>query len=99
MKLPRAILFDLDDTILVAFGPAQSQWRRTVAAFGQLGPIETTVVAAAIQLASTELWPIRRGTNIGVTALAMRAAGSSRPPLPRSGRPAFRCRPGPLVTN
>jgi hypothetical protein len=26
MKLPRAILFDLDDTILVAFGPAQSQW-------------------------------------------------------------------------
>src|ERR1700739_1507662 len=23
MKLPRAILFDLDDTILVAFGPAQ----------------------------------------------------------------------------
>jgi hypothetical protein len=27
MKLPRSILFDLDDTILVAFGPAQSQWR------------------------------------------------------------------------
>jgi hypothetical protein len=27
MNLPRAILFDLDDTILVAFGPAQSQWR------------------------------------------------------------------------
>jgi hypothetical protein len=26
MKLPRAILFDLDDTILVAFEPAQSQW-------------------------------------------------------------------------
>src|SRR5258708_36445631 len=26
--LPRAILFDLDDTILVAFGPAQSQWQR-----------------------------------------------------------------------
>jgi hypothetical protein len=25
MNLPRAILFDLDDTILVAFGPAQSQ--------------------------------------------------------------------------
>jgi hypothetical protein len=26
MKLLRAILFDLGDTILVAFGPAQSQW-------------------------------------------------------------------------
>jgi hypothetical protein len=47
MKLPRAILFDLDDTILVAFGPAQSQWQRTIAAFAhQLGPIEA---------ASTEL--------------------------------------------
>jgi len=44
MKLPRAILFDLDDTILVAFGPAQSQWQRTIAAFAdQLGPIEAAV--------------------------------------------------------
>jgi hypothetical protein len=33
MSLPRAILLDLDDTILVAFGPAQSQWQRTIAAF------------------------------------------------------------------
>jgi putative hydrolase of the HAD superfamily len=56
-KLPRAILFDLDDTILVAFGPAQSQWRRTIAAFAdRLGPIEANAVAAAIQAASTELW-------------------------------------------
>ena len=57
MKLPRAILFDLDDTILVAFGPAQSQWQRTIGAFAdQLGPIEATVIAAAIEAASTELW-------------------------------------------
>jgi putative hydrolase of the HAD superfamily len=57
MKQPRAILFDLDDTILVAFGPAQSQWQRTIAAFAdQLGPIEAAVVALAIQTASTELW-------------------------------------------
>jgi putative hydrolase of the HAD superfamily len=57
MKLPRAILFDLDDTILVAFGPAQSQWQRTIAAFAdQLGPIEATVIAAAIEAASTEVW-------------------------------------------
>ena len=55
--LPRAILFDLDDTILVAFGRAQSQWQRTIAAFtDRLGPIEATVIAAAIQAASTELW-------------------------------------------
>ncbi len=57
MTLPRAILFDLDDTILVAFGPAQSQWERTIAAFaGRLGPIEAQAVAAAISAASTELW-------------------------------------------
>jgi putative hydrolase of the HAD superfamily len=56
-KLLRAILFDLDDTILVAFGPAQSQWRRTIAAFAdQLGPSEATVIAAAVEAASTELW-------------------------------------------
>lgn len=56
-QLPRAILFDLDDTILVAFGPAQSQWQRTIAAFAdRLGPIETAAVAAAIQTASAELW-------------------------------------------
>jgi hypothetical protein len=30
--LPLAILFNLDDTILVAFGPAESQWQRTIAA-------------------------------------------------------------------
>jgi putative hydrolase of the HAD superfamily len=57
MKLPRTILFDLDDTILVAFGPAPSQWQRSIAAFAdQLGPIEVTAIAAAIEAASTELW-------------------------------------------
>src|SRR6185312_9760677 len=56
-KLPRAMLFDLDDTILVAFGPAQSQWQRTIVGFAdRLGPLEAQAVAASIQLASTELW-------------------------------------------
>lgn len=57
MTLPRAILFDLDDTLLVAFGPSSSQWQRTIASFAdQLGGIEAAVVAAAIQVASAELW-------------------------------------------
>jgi putative hydrolase of the HAD superfamily len=57
MKLSRAILVNLDDTILVAFGPSQSQWQGTIAAFAdRLGAIEVTVIAAAIQAASTELW-------------------------------------------
>ena len=68
MKLPRAILFDLDDTILVTFGPAQSQWRRTIAAFAdQLGPIEATVIAEAIEAASTELWGRSGGAQAATT--------------------------------
>ena len=57
MKLPRAILFDLDDTLLVAFGPSESQWRRVIADYaGHLAPLEPTAVIAAIQASSTELW-------------------------------------------
>src|SRR5579862_2718506 len=57
MKLPTAILFDLDDTLLVAFGPSQSQWARTIAAFAdRLGPVEAHIVADAIQAASNDLW-------------------------------------------
>ncbi|HEY1794494.1 MAG TPA: HAD family hydrolase [Stellaceae bacterium] len=57
MKLPRAILFDLDDTLLVAFGGSQSQWERTIgAAAASFAPVEPAVVVAAIQEASRELW-------------------------------------------
>ena len=94
MKLPRAILFDLDDTILVAFGPAESQWQRTIAAFAdQLGPIEATAIAAAIQAASTELWadPARhkywrhrtgaaRRQIVATAFSVLAAAGHSVPP-------------------
>ncbi len=55
--LPRAILFDLDDTLLVAFGPAESQWRRIIGAVArQLAPLETAAVIAAIQDSSRDLW-------------------------------------------
>jgi putative hydrolase of the HAD superfamily len=55
--LPTAILFDLDDTLLVAFGPSQSQWQRTIAAFAdRLGPLEAEVLGAAIREATNELW-------------------------------------------
>jgi hypothetical protein len=99
MKLPRAILFDLDDTILVAFGPAQSQWRRTIAAFAdQLGPIEATVIAAAIEAASTGLWadPARHKywrhrvgdarRRIVATAFAALAAAGHAVPSERSSQ-------------
>jgi 1-aminocyclopropane-1-carboxylate deaminase/D-cysteine desulfhydrase-like pyridoxal-dependent ACC family enzyme len=64
MKIPRAIVFDLDDTILVAFGSAQSQWQRAIAAFAdRLGLIEVTDIVAAIQAASTELWASSNTTS------------------------------------
>ncbi len=57
MKLPRAILFDLDDTLLIAFGPAESQWRRVVADHAEhFAPLAPAVVIEAIQDASRELW-------------------------------------------
>jgi len=56
-SLPRAILFDLDDTILAAFGQSPDQWRRVVAAFvDQLAPHPPDEVVAAIQAYSRHLW-------------------------------------------
>jgi putative hydrolase of the HAD superfamily len=55
--LPRAILFDLDDTILVAFGPAESQWRRILATYAdRLAPLTPAMALAAIIDSSRELW-------------------------------------------
>ena len=92
--LPTAILFDLDDTLLVAFGPSHSQWQRTIAAFAdRLGAIEAQVVAAAIQAASTDLWadPSRhkywrhrigdaRRKIVGDAFAQLAAAGHAAPP-------------------
>jgi putative hydrolase of the HAD superfamily len=55
--LPRAILFDLDDTILAAFGQAQGQWQRVVAEFAdRLGRHDQDTAIAAIQAYSRFLW-------------------------------------------
>jgi putative hydrolase of the HAD superfamily len=55
--LPRAILFDLDDTILVAFGPAQSQWQRVLGGYvDHLAPLTPAAALAAIMDSSGELW-------------------------------------------
>ncbi|MGE0257290.1 MAG: HAD family hydrolase [Alphaproteobacteria bacterium] len=56
-KLPTAILFDLDDTILAAFGQAAQQWERVVAEFAdRLEPHPPADVVAAIQDYSRYLW-------------------------------------------
>jgi putative hydrolase of the HAD superfamily len=55
--LPRAILLDLDDTILSAFGQAAGQWQRVVADFAEhLLPHPPDEVIAAIQAYSKYLW-------------------------------------------
>ena len=56
-KLPPAILLDLDDTILSAFGQAEDQWRRVIASFiDHLAPHPPDDVIAAIQAYSRFLW-------------------------------------------
>jgi putative hydrolase of the HAD superfamily len=55
--LPRAILIDLDDTILSAFGRAPSQWQRIIAAFAEhLAPHPPDEVIEAILAYSKYLW-------------------------------------------
>src|SRR5215207_10911545 len=56
-KLPTAILIDLDDTILSAFGQAPDQWQRVIGAFAdRLAPHPPDEVIAAIQAYSRHLW-------------------------------------------
>jgi putative hydrolase of the HAD superfamily len=55
--LPRAVLFDLDDTLLIAFGPSASQWQRVIGAFaGRLSGLDPAAIIEAIQDSSRELW-------------------------------------------
>jgi putative hydrolase of the HAD superfamily len=56
-ELPSAILFDLDDTILSAFGQAEDQWNRVIGSFAeQLAPHQCPDIVAAIQAYSRYLW-------------------------------------------
>ncbi len=95
-KLPRAILLDLDDTILLAFGQAAGQWQRVVAAFAEhLVPHPPDDVIAAMQAYSRYLWAdearhkhwrhrigeARR--HIVSNAFAELAGSSGHPPPPR----------------
>src|SRR5579864_4920996 len=57
LALPRAILFDLDDTILSAYGPPGSAWATIAEEFAaRLAPLAPTTVAAAINAHSKLFW-------------------------------------------
>jgi putative hydrolase of the HAD superfamily len=55
--LPRAILFDLDDTIISAFGQSEQHWRRITADYAdRLAPMLPADLVAAVMAQSAWLW-------------------------------------------
>jgi putative hydrolase of the HAD superfamily len=64
-RLPTAILFDLDDTIISAYGRADLAWSSVLAEFaGAIAPLNEAVVLAAILQSATSFWskPERHAT-------------------------------------
>jgi putative hydrolase of the HAD superfamily len=56
-RLPKAILFDLDDTIIAAYGRADLAWTAVLAEFtGALTPLDESIVATAIMHSATSFW-------------------------------------------
>src|SRR5882757_806294 len=57
MKLPRAMLIDMDDTILSAYGRPEIAWNTITAEFaGELAPLSSPQVAAAILTFARNFW-------------------------------------------
>src|SRR3954463_16134755 len=82
-QLPKAILLDLDDTILSAFGQAEGQWQRVVAEFIEhLAPHPPEEIVAAVQAYSRYLW----ADQVRHKHWRDRASTSLGPP-PRGGAP------------
>ena len=56
-KLPRAMLIDMDDTILSAYGRPEIAWNKIAAEFaGELAPLPPQQVAAAILTFARRFW-------------------------------------------
>src|SRR5262245_1725739 len=57
MNLPRAILFDLDDTIIYAYGRPDRAWAKVMREFARrIAPRDPDQAAAAIAAYARELW-------------------------------------------
>lgn len=60
-RLPNAILFDLDDTIIAAYSRADLAWAAVLAEFtGALAPLQESDVAAAILHSAASFWSDER---------------------------------------
>jgi len=56
-RLPKAILFDLDDTIIAAYGRADLAWTAVLEEFTDaLTPLDRSIVAATIMRSATSFW-------------------------------------------
>src|SRR6185295_18081201 len=56
-RLPHAILFDLDDTIISAYGRPELAWAAVISQFSDaIAPSSNQGVLDAVQLAATEFW-------------------------------------------
>ena len=58
-QLPRAMLIDMDDTILSAYGRPEIAWNNVAAEFaGEFGPLSSQQVAAAVVDAGRKFWAV-----------------------------------------
>src|SRR5689334_16883576 len=56
-KLPRAMLIDMDDTILSAYGRPEIAWNHIAAEFaGEFGPLSSQRVAIAVLMSAGSFW-------------------------------------------
>ena len=56
-QLPRAMLIDMDDTILSAYGRPEIAWNKIAAEFaGELAPLSPQQVAAAVLESGRRFW-------------------------------------------
>ena len=56
-KLPRAMLIDMDDTILSAYGRPEIAWNQIAAEFAdEYGPLSPQQVASAVLTSARKFW-------------------------------------------
>jgi putative hydrolase of the HAD superfamily len=97
-NLPRAILFDMDDTILAVSGSARTVWTRITEEFAAvLAPLSPTDIVTAIEARSQLLWNdpawnrewrvrvIEARRRVVASAFAMLAAAGKAVPGPEIG--------------
>jgi putative hydrolase of the HAD superfamily len=62
-QLPRAMLIDMDDTILSAYGRSDIAWNTIASEFaGELAPLPPQQVAAAIVDSARKFWATAEAT-------------------------------------